>query len=124
LLNNTFSLHDALPISMLLFLLYFCNQGKAKRAILFALLFYKRTNNYLDNYKNQPHNCSSFYVGGIPKWLTGADCKSAGLGLRRFESYSPHHFFGCGDYLRAQRHGRADAHRPEAEVWSASSRST
>jgi hypothetical protein len=28
--------------------------------------------------------------GGVPKWLNGADCKSAGYGLRRFESY-PHH---------------------------------
>ena len=30
-------------------------------------------------------------AGRIPKWPTGADCKSAGLRLRRFESFSYHH---------------------------------
>ena len=30
-------------------------------------------------------------LGGVPKWLNGADCKSAGYGLRRFESYPHHH---------------------------------
>ena len=29
-------------------------------------------------------------LGGVPKRPTGADCKSAGLRLRRFESF-PHH---------------------------------
>ncbi len=29
-------------------------------------------------------------IGGVPEWLKGADCKSAGDCLRRFESY-PHH---------------------------------
>ena len=29
--------------------------------------------------------------GQIPKWPTGADCKSAGLRLRWFESSSAHH---------------------------------
>ena len=29
--------------------------------------------------------------GSIPKRSTGADCKSAGLCLRRFESFSAHH---------------------------------
>jgi hypothetical protein len=28
--------------------------------------------------------------GGIPKWPTGADCKSVVVRLRRFESCSPH----------------------------------
>src|SRR3990172_6806751 len=27
----------------------------------------------------------------MPEWLKGADCKSAGFGLRRFEPSSPHH---------------------------------
>src|SRR5689334_12765780 len=31
-------------------------------------------------------------AGRIPKWPTGADCKSAGLRLRWFESSSYHHF--------------------------------
>jgi hypothetical protein len=30
--------------------------------------------------------------GQMPEWLKGADCKSAGFGLRRFESFSAHHF--------------------------------
>ena len=30
-------------------------------------------------------------TGEIPKWPTGADCKSAASQLRRFESCSPHH---------------------------------
>ena len=29
--------------------------------------------------------------GEVPKWLNGADCKSAGLGLRRFEPSPLHH---------------------------------
>src|SRR5204862_4148726 len=28
--------------------------------------------------------------GGVPEWPKGADCKSAGVSLRRFESF-PHH---------------------------------
>ena len=31
-------------------------------------------------------------TGEIPKWPTGADCKSAASQLHRFESCSPHHF--------------------------------
>src|SRR5882672_4731059 len=30
--------------------------------------------------------------GRLPKWPTGADCKSAGLRLRWFESITYHHF--------------------------------
>jgi hypothetical protein len=30
-------------------------------------------------------------VGGLPKWPTGADCKSADLRLRWFESSTYHH---------------------------------
>src|SRR5687767_2074103 len=33
----------------------------------------------------------SFFLGGVPKRPTGADCKSAGLRLRRFESFPLHH---------------------------------
>jgi hypothetical protein len=29
--------------------------------------------------------------GGVSRVAKGADCKSAGLCLRRFESYLPHH---------------------------------
>lgn len=32
--------------------------------------------------------------GEMPEWPMGADCKSAGECLRRFESYSPHHLTG------------------------------
>src|SRR5437868_6914725 len=31
--------------------------------------------------------------GRLPKWPTGADCKSAGSRLRWFESITYHHFF-------------------------------
>ena len=30
-------------------------------------------------------------LGGVPEWLKGADCKSAGFGLRRFKSFPLHH---------------------------------
>ena len=32
----------------------------------------------------------SGFAGGVPEWLKGADCKSVGLRLRRFESYPLH----------------------------------
>ncbi len=35
-------------------------------------------------------------AGRIPKWPTGADCKSAGLRLRQFESDSYHHLTKTG----------------------------
>jgi hypothetical protein len=35
---------------------------------------------------------TAFTRGRIPKWPTGADCKSAGLRLHWFESSSYHHF--------------------------------
>src|SRR5258706_13128914 len=35
---------------------------------------------------------AAHWRGRIPKWPTGADCKSAGLRLRWFESSSYHHF--------------------------------
>ncbi len=57
---------------------------------------------------NQPVGGSSPFIGSnepingeIPKWPTGADCKSAASQLRRFESCSPHHSFGDG-YCRFQ----------------------
>src|SRR4026208_486283 len=36
----------------------------------------------------------SFFPGGVPKRPTGADCKSAGLRLRRFESFPLHQLRG------------------------------
>ena len=35
-------------------------------------------------------------AGRLPKWPTGADCKSAGLRLRWFESITYHHFLNPG----------------------------
>ena len=32
--------------------------------------------------------------GGVPEWLKGADCKSAGVSLRRFESFLHHSGLG------------------------------
>ncbi len=34
---------------------------------------------------------ATFDGGGVSRVAKGADCKSAGLRLRRFESYLPHH---------------------------------
>ena len=51
--------------------------------------------------------------GEVPEWLKGADCKSAGYGLRGFESLSHHQFFQrnccCRDSraeVRASLHGK------------------
>src|SRR3989338_7579876 len=35
-------------------------------------------------------------TGQLPKWSTGADCKSAALALRRFESFTAHLFYKVG----------------------------
>src|SRR5215207_8497971 len=40
--------------------------------------------------------------GGVPKRPTGADCKSAGLCLRSFESYPLHHLCGCSSMVEPQ----------------------
>ena len=40
-------------------------------------------------------------TGQLPKWTTGADCKSAGWRLRRFESFTVHFT------LQRQREGTA-----------------
>jgi hypothetical protein len=48
--------------------------------------------------------CAARGVGRLPKWPTGADCKSAGLRLRWFESITYHHLsildfrFGIADF--------------------------
>jgi hypothetical protein len=38
-----------------------------------------------------PQGDATFDGGGVSRVAKGADCKSAGLRLRRFESYLPHH---------------------------------
>ena len=38
--------------------------------------------------------------GRLPEWLKGTDCKSVGLRLRRFESYTSHYFFVGTDHPR------------------------
>lgn len=42
-------------------------------------------------------------LGEVPEWLNGADCKSAGLRLRQFESAPPHHLLNgvCFSFLFA-----------------------
>ena len=38
-------------------------------------------------FDKQPHHRNnSWFPGGVPEWLKGADCKSVGLRLRWFES--------------------------------------
>src|SRR5262245_55493319 len=41
--------------------------------------------------------------GGVPEWTKGADCKSAGGSLRRFESF-PHHFVGRAGVAQLVEH--------------------
>jgi hypothetical protein len=36
------------------------------------------------------HGCVEMLNGGVPEWPNGADCKSAGVRLRWFESIRPH----------------------------------
>jgi hypothetical protein len=36
------------------------------------------------------HGCVEMLFGGVPEWPNGADCKSAGVCLRWFESIRPH----------------------------------
>src|SRR6266436_10006882 len=53
----------------------------------------------VDTTQGAPHNPArtwhprdaTFESGGVTRAAKGADCKSAGLRLRRFESYLPHH---------------------------------
>ena len=52
-------------------------------------------------------------TGEIPKWPTGADCKSAASQLRRFESCSPHHSL-------TEPWVRASADRPSSTSGSSS----
>lgn len=40
-------------------------------------------------------------IGGVPEWPNGADCKSAGLYLRWFESIRPHQCRGSSSVGRA-----------------------
>ena len=64
---------------------------------------------------NQPVGGSNPFIGSkkwsgeIPKWPTGADCKSVVVRLRRFESFSPHYKEECGN----SSVGRASAFQAE-----------
>ena len=46
--------------------------------------------NRIDTPRRGNENTRLVFRGGVPKRPTGADCKSAGLRLRRFESYPLH----------------------------------
>ena len=48
---------------------------------------------------------ASTHSGGIPKRPTGADCKSAGLRLRWFESTSLHQFDPFADHVLTRKFG-------------------
>src|SRR5689334_23932326 len=62
-----------------------CNQQVASSILAVSSVGWRKQ-------RRRPWCCAS---GGVPKWLNGADCKSAGYGLRRFESY-PHHCVSLG----------------------------
>ena len=57
--------------------------------------------------------------GGVPEWLKGADCKSAGLRLRWFESNPLHQTRGCSSKVELQPSKLAMRVRfpPPAPVW-------
>ena len=40
---------------------------------------------------DRPVHCITYEDGGLPEWLKGADCKSAGVSLRWFKSNILHH---------------------------------
>ena len=43
----------------------------------------------------------NIYAGEVAEWSKAADCKSAGVRLRRFESCPPHNFAGVAQLARA-----------------------
>src|ERR1051326_7872318 len=49
--------------------------------------------------------------GGVPEWLKRADCKSAGVSLRRFESF-PHHGLGLGARKQSAGVAQLVEHQP------------
>jgi hypothetical protein len=73
---------------------------------------------------NQPVGGSSPFIGSvsgkgeIPKWPTGADCKSAASQLRRFESCSPHHF--VTEPCRFRHRPKVEGDRPSRSSGSSS----
>ena len=53
--------------------------------------------------------------GGVPEWLKGADCKSAGARLRWFESNPLHHCLRGYDVRDKTR--RCEASRVSVQPW-------
>jgi hypothetical protein len=48
-------------------------------------------------------------IGGVPEWPNGADCKSAGVRLRWFESIRPHSLARLILCKTSQRKGKTNA---------------
>src|SRR5258708_36219227 len=79
----------------------------------------------VDTTQGAPHNPTrtwhprdaTFESGGVTRAAKGADCKSAGLRLRRFESYLPHH----SEDSERTTHGRIRQRTPSWIVRSLSS---
>ena len=63
----------------------------------FFFFFYKKT---LDNGKKNRHNRATS-DGRVAEWLMAADCKSADLCLRKFESFPFHHLVFSDRSFRA-----------------------
>lgn len=65
---------------------------------IFFIFFPKEFENLRNGYNfatpksetNGFHGCVEILFGGVPEWPNGADCKSAGVCLRWFESIRPH----------------------------------
>jgi hypothetical protein len=49
-----------------------------------------------DYKKSEVGNPQPAIEGEVAEWTKAADCKSAGVSLRRFESFPPHHVFNLG----------------------------
>ena len=48
---------------------------------------------------------------GVPEWSIGADCKSAGVRLRRIKSFPRHHILQTGDSCKEETNYASIAQR-------------
>ena len=64
--------------------------------------------------ENAFHGCVEMLLGGVPERPNGADCKSAGVCLRWFESIRPHSL--CRLYSCNTRSGKAKTNAEVAQL--------
>ena len=66
-------------------------RSEAGHPVTIPVQLARRAPNRIDTLRPRNQNTRLVFPGGVPKRSTGADCKSAGLRLRRFESFPHHH---------------------------------